>query len=652
MKTKIFMILVPLVVIVGLLFIGNCAQLSDSMIDDPNGGDVTGQIVGVVTLSGETVYTGINVLLDGTSYSALTDSSGAYRLDDVATGSYTLVASKTGFSTAEVSLSVTENLTTTVAVVELLVDFPVTNFVATRNSGYDVDLTWTNANQSASVVIRRSISGFPINKTADDSVFTGSGTSHTDTVSTSGTHNYSIFAVDSGNTSTGVTASVFVTLLAPTNFTASRAINDINLDWTNADPSASVTIRRSTTGFPPTTSDGDLVFSGTASTYTDTLSTSGTYNYSIWAISNSLESNSVTDSAAIDLILIGSSGFSPPADYISMAIAPNGSPYVLFFDTDIERAGIQTYNGSSWGSAGITSSLDPDENPMSIAIDTNNNVYIAYSDDNASGAAGVKILNGSSWNDVGSGVSAGAISGGSTSLVIDPDNGDLYLAYRDNANSGGATVRKYNGSIWSTVGDEAFSKGTADFPSLAIDSDDNLYIGFADGSESSGKATVMKYDAIGVTWNVLANSGFSTGVRNFIHSSLVLDSSDDPLTPYYAYIDFGLSNKAVVKYKPDFFLVWLNFGGGAISVGSVRYLKMVIDSQNTLYVGYMLDSTGKIVLRRYNSTTFNWDYITNSVYPVSGSVFAFSLAVGPNDEIYIVFADTSDSNKMTVLKYK
>ena len=96
-----------------------------------------------------------------------------------------------------------------------------------------------------------------------------------------------------------------------------------------------------------------------------------------------------------DWVAVGSAGFSAgQAYYTSLAIAPDGTPYVAYMDmANSNKATVMRYDGSAW-----------------MAV-------------------------------VGAGFSAGEI--GSTSLAIAPD-GTPSVAYADYGNSGKATVMELN----------------------------------------------------------------------------------------------------------------------------------------------------------------------------------------------------------------
>jgi len=81
----------------------------------------TGVVQGVITEEGtETTLPGVNVVLEGTDYGTVTGPDGRYEIEDVPTGTYTVVASFTGYTDAEgeVTVSAGERVTQDLVLVQ------------------------------------------------------------------------------------------------------------------------------------------------------------------------------------------------------------------------------------------------------------------------------------------------------------------------------------------------------------------------------------------------------------------------------------------------------------------------------------------------------------------------------------------------------
>jgi len=70
-----------------------------------------------------------------------------------------------------------------------------------------------------------------------------------------------------------------------------------------------------------------------------------------------------------------------------------------------------------------------------------------------------------------------------------------YVAYSDNPNAGKITVETLSGGNWINVGSADFSSSEADYNSIAIDGNNNVYVGYEDYGNTHG-STVMKYKPI------------------------------------------------------------------------------------------------------------------------------------------------------------
>ena len=246
------------------------------------------------------------------------------------------------------------------------------------------------------------------------------------------------------------------------------------------------------------------------------------------------------------------------AELISLAIDSNNTPYVAYINgSNTCKVNVMKFNGTSWKLAGKERRLPPrsfdasfsvsSSGNTSLAFDSNNIPYVAYTNNCASYGADVLRLYGSEWVPVGTGFKENTSVFSSReanylTLAIDSDD-TPYVAYNDTYEAiftdGRPRVIKYNGSAWVQVGSEKMSDNTASRPnlativkfstivrpSLALDSNNAPYLAYADDSGPK----VMKYN--GAKWVPVVKKGFPQGasiIDSGYSVSLAIDSKDVP----------------------------------------------------------------------------------------------------------------------------
>ncbi|MFF2911547.1 S-layer homology domain-containing protein [Paenibacillus sp. NPDC057934] len=339
---------------------------------------------------------------------------------------------------------------------------------------------------------------------------------------------------------------------------------------------------------------------------------------------------------------VGDKGFSSGnVEYTTIALDSNNTPYVAYSDSEHEnKATVMKHNGSSWETVGNEGFSASGVSYLSIVIDRYDSPYVAFT--NTTNKVSVMKYNEEqgSWESVGSEV----ISSGASyfpTIALD-SNGTPYVAHENNGSLGQykVTVKKYNGSSWEAVGEEFFSKGISVNPTIALGSNDIPYVVYSD-AEHDLKATVMKYNEKESSWEPVGNEGFSSA--DAYRPTIALDSNN---TLYVAYIDVKENYKAtVMKYNGS---SWELLGRAGFTNNSIDSLSIVLDSNNIPYIAFKM--IGKTYVMKYDKNGNDWGTLGGGIVSSNWNNSS-SIALDSNDSPYVVYRDEEYSNKATVMKF-
>ncbi|MEW6407367.1 MAG: chitobiase/beta-hexosaminidase C-terminal domain-containing protein [Patescibacteria group bacterium] len=300
----------------------------------------------------------------------------------------------------------------------------------------------------------------------------------------------------------------------------------------------------------------------------------------------------------------------------------------------------------------------------SLAIDSNNNIHIAYHDStnkdlkyttNISGAWQIETV--ASENYVGE----------YPSLVLDSDN-NIYISYYDRTNSKIKLARKnLNSSSWTIETIDPELQGPES--SLAIDSNDKLHIAY---KNYDGSKHILKYaNNISGSFS-LSLIDESANINGRI--SLALDSDNKPHISYYqtsnlryasnlsdstwtiatidnsgdvgdeSFLRFDSNNRAHIVYYD-----WSNTALKYATDASGSWQKETIDNteDDGYYNSVAVNSDNKVLISYYDWTNGNLKYTTNSsdswqaaILDSDGRVGGYtSLALDSYNRIHIVYYD-------------
>lgn len=310
-------------------------------------------------------------------------------------------------------------------------------------------------------------------------------------------------------------------------------------------------------------------------------------------------------------------------------------------------AGNLMYAQSPWQPLGVSDGMvNSSSDYSSIAVDTNNVPFVAYSDLTDGSKLKVKKFDGTGWLDVGTNPSDGS----AIYMVMKIDKANVpHVLFRDgSAGSTKLTLRKFDGTAWVNVGVAKFTPGNSALPDLAFGPDNLPYVSFVNyATGANGKATVMKYD--GTAWQMMGTP-MSSGAAGLTQVSV--DASG---LVYCAYTDAAQGGWVNVKkfVNNDWVLV-----GNSVTASASKNLSLALKSDGTPVVGYSdAASIEKMSVKEYDGTAWvNIGAAGFSVSQVGESGYAAQyryavMTLGRDDKPIVAYTDLDSSYYMTVMRY-
>jgi len=261
---------------------------------------------------------------------------------------------------------------------------------------------------------------------------------------------------------------------------------------------------------------------------------------------------------------------------------------------------------------------------ISSVIDSAGNIYVIYR--NNSMNLSVKKYDGTSWSSVGV---LNVPSSSDGYLAINQDT--LYLAYQDVDSNNRANILKFDGTNWVAYGNQVIGVGQASNPQIKFDSNHIAYLSYIDTSDS--EVWVKKYN--GGTWDNVGD-GNATRLDSTIWASgqsLAIDSNN---VPYVVHYDMNSSDNSLIVAVSKFDGTnWVNVGS-SLGNGETRGYAIAIDSSNVPYVVFEDNSSPKnIIVKKYNGSS--WESVGSSIGYVSSN---YPIIAIDNDVVYIAYVDS------------
>ena len=351
-------------------------------------------------------------------------------------------------------------------------------------------------------------------------------------------------------------------------------------------------------------------------------------------------------------ININSSTFNISATNVGLGTTtPTGKLHIY------ETFGSGDISNFIWNQIG---SSNPNGSINAIAVDSNGKIYVGGS---FSSIGGLTLLNNiASWNSttgwsaIGTGTTKG-VNGIVYSIAIDSNN-NVYVGGRFTtagaASTGTITVNniaKWNGSTWSAIGtqtvgvtDQTNNPENSTVYSIIIDINNNVYFG-GTFSLINGAGSVNNIAYLNNTTYILSGVGSSAGNYGVVGTSvrsIILDTKNNLLyisgkfSSIYNGSGGTISSPNIASYNITT-SSWSTLGSGLGSANSSTAYTLGIDSNSDIYAGGDFTTAGGSTankIAKWTKGTNTWSAITfNSTNGTSGTVF--SIVIDNLDKLYV-----------------
>lgn len=285
-----------------------------------------------------------------------------------------------------------------------------------------------------------------------------------------------------------------------------------------------------------------------------------------------------------------------------------------------------------------------------LAFDKKGNAYAAFSDGMTSDfGATVMRFDGKKWKTVGK---AGFSKGGAAyiSIAVSPMTNKPYVAFTDPNNGQKLSVMKFDGTSWTYVGGMGSTEVAARaavFPKIAFDpTSSELYVAFED-VESAGRLAVIKFN--GTSW-------LSVGTAHLTQNqgaSPALSFNPVTLAPYVAFQDNSNNGKiSVLSFNGT---SWYNVGQVGFTSNPASFPDIDFDKNGTAYVVYSLlpaeaGGNGKTEVSKFNGAS--WELVgQQNISPAFGTYN--SIAIDPQTNTpYVAFMNHNNGSGYGILSVR
>jgi hypothetical protein len=232
-----------------------------------------------------------------------------------------------------------------------------------------------------------------------------------------------------------------------------------------------------------------------------------------------------------DWVYINSQGdiLGNDGEYINMIFSPTGEPWVVFSnDFNSSKISVKKYDGTQWNYVGQAGFSEPYADWDCLAFSASGEAFVAYTYGNITMPPPVEVrkFDGTNWVTVGAPfIPAGA---GPVSLAIDTA-GQPWVAISDGSVNNELSVLMFNGSQWVYVGSPGLTAMQVDAVIIAFSPTGEPWVTYCGSTLSDHWVSVIRFD--GNQWIYVGSSEISP--NNSTPVNLVFCSNGEPYVGFY-----------------------------------------------------------------------------------------------------------------------
>jgi uncharacterized phage-like protein YoqJ len=333
----------------------------------------------------------------------------------------------------------------------------------------------------------------------------------------------------------------------------------------------------------------------------------------------------------------------------SIAIDSQDNIYVVWEDETPGNFEIflkkSTNGGTSWTQKRLTRTSGDSWDP-SIAIDSQDNIYVVWEDETPGNweiFLKKSTNGGTSWTQKR--LTWTSSCSWTPSIAIDSQD-NIYVVW-DDCTSGNYEIflkKSTNGGTNWTQKRLTWNSGDSEYSSIAIDSQDNIYVVWEDETPGNDEIFLKKSTNGGTSWTQKRLTRTSDDSWT---PSIAIDSQDNI---YVVWEDYTPVNDEIFLKKStnggtnwtQKRLTWTSGGSWNSSIA--------IDSQDNIYVVWQDETLGNDEIFLKKSTNGGTNWTQKRLTWTSGDSWNPSIAIDSQDNIYVVWDDETPGNYEIFLK--